>query len=181
MKYSHDRAEMKHTQEQSIQDMEKKNELLETQKILKLQMDSKNQKGMAFKEKEQQYRSFLDKTVNLLTTRDKELSTQTLLKKNSYADDLRRQMIEQKEANVNRYNVMNPVDRKMNVKGISAFEAAENKTSASIIPGMERDKGMQRENFHRTSLRNSINVTKQPQIASNPILSPIRIKHIQLG
>ena len=62
--------------------------------------------------------------------------------------------------NINRYNVMNPVDRKMNVKGISAFEAAENKTSASIIPGMERDKGMQRENFHRTSLRNSINVTK---------------------
>ena len=48
------------------------------------------------------------------------------------------------------YNEMDPTLRKMNVHGISAFEAAEAKTSTVAVPGFEKDvETKNRESFRR--------------------------------
>ena len=74
---------------------------------------------------------------------------------------------------------MDERERKFNVKGISAFEAAETRTNVTAIPGLEKDKAVLKENFHRTSVGNSINYKKK--LESEMPVSPEKLKHIKLG
>ena len=76
---------------------------------------------------------------------------------------------------------MDPADRKMNIQGISAFEAAEDKAHTSVIPGMDRDQNLLKENFHRTSIGNSINFAKKAKDRYDASPSPTKLKHINLG
>ena len=55
-------------QEASRKAQEKRNELSETANILKLQMETKNQKRQANNDHDREFRGFLDKTVNMLNT-----------------------------------------------------------------------------------------------------------------
>jgi len=82
--------------------------------------------------------------------------------------------------------------RKMNVKNIAAFEAAEARTNAGTVVGLDIDKTFHKEDFKRKTGGNSINFGKttpgetfsiKKPITGGPISthSPSRLKNYATG
>lgn len=81
-------------------------------------------------------------------------------------------MKEQKDAETKRWNEMDARERKINVHGLSAYEAAEAKANTKTIPGFEVDKTFDKEDFKRISANNSINFAKKAQEKNG--VSPVK-------
>jgi len=56
---------------------------------------------------------------------------------------------------------MDAWDRKLNLHGLAAYEAAEAKPNTKTIPGFEVDKTFDKDDFKRISANNSINFAKK--------------------
>ncbi len=69
-------------------------------------------------------------------------------------------MKQQQDAEKKRWNEMDARERKLNVHGLAAYEAAEAKPNTKTIPGFEVDKTFDKEDFKRISAGNSINFAK---------------------
>ena len=130
--------------------------------------------------------------MTLLGNRDKEEKDKREALRTSYAKELRSQMQEQHDANVRRFNEMDERERKLNVHGLAAYEAAEAKANTKTIPGFEVDKTFDKEDFKRVSAKNSINFGKKVTAGVGPAptrsltsqsigdpsrMSPDRVKH----
>lgn len=137
-------------------------------------MDTRDQKKQAQKETEEKYRGFLDKTVTLLQDRDQEEKDKRKNLISSYRQELQKQMQEQKDAEAKRWNEMDPSLRKMNIKGISAYEAAQATTGTQALPGFEVDKTFDKDDFKRKSTAKTINFGKNTASAGGNPISPIK-------
>ena len=100
-------------------------------------------------------------------------------------------MHEQKDRNLKMFNEMDPTMRKMNIHGISAFEAAEAKASTVAIPGFEKDNNKGKNDFRRYASQNKINYEKSQAgksiIGTNQQVPPLlpgdaeRTRHVMMG
>jgi hypothetical protein len=191
MKRAYERAQTVATAEDKRRQAEKKLELSETAKILKLQMDLKNAQQTSQVETDRQFRGFLDQTVSLLGNRDKEEQDKRNELRTSYAKELREQMQEQRDANIRRFNEMDERERKLNVGGLAAYEAAEATANTRAVPGFEVDKTFDKDDFKRKSSK-ALNLGNK--LASKPTrsvtalslaepaqVSPDRVRNFSLG
>ena len=100
-------------------------------------------------------------------------------------------MEEERDRRKKMWNEMDERERKLNVKGIAAFEAAEAQTNNKIMPGFAVDKTFDKEDFKRKSNAGKLNVKESKDTlatltgfagsATLPLSSGDRMKHFVLG
>lgn len=192
MKSAYDRAEKEREENENTKKKNFENEKKNTTQMLQAQMSRRQEDRKNKQQEAESYRGFLDKTVGLLTDKENEEKKQKQDLIKGYRSELKNQIHEQKDAEAKRWNEMDDRTRKMNVKNIAAFEAAEARTNAGTVVGLDIDKTFHKDDFKRKTGGNSINFGKttpgetfsiKKPFTGGPISthSPSRLRNYQTG
>lgn len=121
----------------------------ETGDVLKLQMDIRKKRYQTARQDEENYKKYVDNTLNMLGERDRRMAEDRKKLRESYAKDLESQIKEHNEKEKVIYNEMDERSLTLNQRGLMAYEAGERNTGLFKLPGIDRDPTDNRENYAR--------------------------------
>lgn len=119
----------------------------ETGDVLKLQMDIKKRDRMTHQREEENYKNYVDNTINMLGERDRKAAEERQKFRDQYAKELESQIKEHSQKEKVMYNEMDERSLTLNQKGLMAYETAQRDPSLFKLPGIDREP--ERENFAR--------------------------------
>lgn len=125
------------------------NEAKETSDTLKFQMNIRKQKDQTATHEDQNYKSYIDNTLNLLGERDRKVEEERKRNRASYAKELENQIKEHNELQKKMFNEMDERDMTINQKGLIAYEIGDRSTHLFKLPGVDRDTQNDKEYFGR--------------------------------
>jgi hypothetical protein len=128
---------------------QRNNAAKETSDTLKFQMNIRKQKNQSATNEDQNYKSYIDNTLNLLGERDRKVEEERKRNRASYAKELESQIKEHNELQKKMYNEMDERDMTINQKGLIAYEIGDRSTNLFKLPGVDRDTQNDKEYFGR--------------------------------
>lgn len=127
-----------------------------TVNMLKAQMDNKEQSRLHEQQTDKQYRDHVNTVVTTLDEQEKRIMAEKKSLKNKYAQELKDQMLTQRDKNQKMYNEMDERERNLNQRGLQAYETADHSVNISkLLPGLEHDNNANRKNFARYAQNNN--------------------------
>lgn len=126
----------------------------ETGDVLKMQMDIKKKHHQTLQKDDENYKKYVESTVNMLSARDRKIAEDKKKLRESYAKELEKQIKEHKDQQKVMYNEMDERSQALNQRGLMAYETCERNTELFKLPGVNREH-MDRENYARYARKKS--------------------------